>query len=348
MEAAQAGSSALPLKASTASGHATGRFSSGSQFLDLNAYLTELDRWRKAAERLQTHPDEAGALKGRLPRSWPVSTHGQRFSVPTDWLSQTLGSLESNPSLARDYSQEIQDRLSSMRTEAAAFEDEPATRSDAARHSLQRILRRREFSPVEEPGWWDRLRDRVVYWIEELVTRLMGSLGNHPRAYQRLTWTIAGGLVLSLMLWLFRILLRRRPAAVLDLRGPLRVPGGWREWARDAVTASGRGDHREAIHLAYWAGIHRLAELGIWQIDRTRTPREYLSLMPEVDSGEPAERASISVQLSRRATFAAITSRFERVWYGTQPASAGDFQAVLTQFERLGCALQSTRTTGNS
>ncbi len=75
--------------------------------LDLQGYLAELDRWSAAAARLKAHPEEAVALRKSLPRAWSVTLDGQDFSVPTDWLHNTLNSLESNHWLAGDYSEEM-------------------------------------------------------------------------------------------------------------------------------------------------------------------------------------------------------------------------------------------------
>jgi hypothetical protein len=319
------------------------------QRLDVTAYVLELDRWSAAAERLRTHPDEASALEKGLPRSWTVTLRGQNFSVPTDWLRKTLDSLRSDRASAAGYSKEIRDRLDGMRREAQAFERQPAVEPATARARLQAILSRRDFREAHGPTWWDRFRERIVYWIEDLITRIFGRLGNHPVAYRGIAWVIAVGLVVASMLWLLRILVRGRPGTHLDLRGPIQLPRTWRDWAREALSASARGDYREALHLAYWAGIYRLEELGVWQVDRARTPREYLRLLPREAGLSDGHKAAGSASSGPdRAALAAITARFERVWYGGDRASADDFQAVVAQLEILGCSLQSILPTGRS
>src|SRR2546422_1498660 len=60
-----------------------------SATLDLAQYLAELDRWSAAAARLEQHPEEAAQLEKDLPDSWSVTSDGEHFSVPTDWLRQT-------------------------------------------------------------------------------------------------------------------------------------------------------------------------------------------------------------------------------------------------------------------
>ena len=123
----------------------------------------------------------------------------------------------------------------------------------------------------------------------------------------------------------------------MNLKGGIRVSRGWRDWARDALAASARGNHRDAIRLAYWAGVYRLEELGVCKVDRTRTHREYLRLLGAAPGAE-----------NRRVPLENLTWRFERVWYGREPASAEDFQFVIKQLEMLGCVFPSTLATGSS
>lgn len=212
-----------------------------------------------------------------------------------------------------------------------------AARPQVARQKLEAILSRHEFRGMRGPSRLDALRDRLVMWLGELLHRIFGRLGSSRRASEGLMWALAIVLAALLMGGLLRAFLRRSLEPGLDLKGPRRPVHGSRDWAREALEASARGDYRDAIRLAYWAGVYRLAELGFWQVDRTRTHREYLSLLPE------PERDNV-----RHSALVAVTSKFERVWYGRQAASADDFQFVITQLETLGCLLPSTPATANS
>lgn len=212
-----------------------------------------------------------------------------------------------------------------------------STRPRVARQKLDAILNRYEFRGMGGPSRLDAARDRLIMWLGELLHRLFGRIGSSRRASQTLMWTLAIALAALLMAGLLRAFLRRPVESSLDLKGPVRGAHGSRDWAREALEASARGDYRDAIRLAYWAGVYRLAELGFWQVDRTRTHREYLSLL-----AEPAPDDA------RHSALVAVTSKFERVWYGSQAASAGDFQFVVTQLETLGCLLPSTPATANS
>lgn len=212
-----------------------------------------------------------------------------------------------------------------------------ATRPQVARQKLDAILNRYEFRGMRGPSRLDAARDRLIMWLGELLHSLFGGIGSSRRASQTLMWTLAISLAALLMAGLLRAFLRRPVGSSLDLKGPVSTGHGSRDWAREALEASARGDYRDAIRLAYWAGVYRLAELGFWQVDRTRTHREYLSLL-----AEPAPDDA------RHSALVAVTSKFERVWYGSQAASADDFHFVVTQLETLGCLLPSTPVTANS
>ncbi len=310
----------------------------GSATLDLAQYLAELDRWSAAAARLEQHPEEAAQLEKNLPASWSVTVNGEYFSVPTTWLRQALVSLQANNWSASDYSKEIRARLDSMRAEAQALGRGPVLRPETARNTLDGILKRREFTGLRGPSWLDQLRARAIAWLGDLVARISGRLQARPAVSRVLTWTLAVALVLIVTAWLTRAFLRRRPEEVtLNLKGGIRVSRGWRDWARDALAASARGNHRDAIRLAYWAGVYRLEELGLCKVDRTRTHREYLRLLGAAPGAE-----------NRRVPLENLTWRFERVWYGREPASAEDFQFVIKQLEMLGCVFPSTLATASS
>ena len=109
----------------------------------------------------------------------------------------------------------------------------------------------------------------------------------------------------------------------------------WQEWIRMAREAANRGDFREAVHSAYWAGIVRLEDTSVVPKDRTRTPREYLRLVSEPAPGQllvsrPAHQQPLSV----------LTTLMERIWYANLSASSEDFRASLRQLEALGCQLE--------
>ena len=100
-----------------------------------------------------------------------------------------------------------------------------------------------------------------------------------------------------------------------------------------AREAAGRGDYRLAIHCAYWAGIGRLQDIGALSPDRAKTPREYLRALVRTKLVEPETFPA------RQKALSALTTRFEKIWYGYQIATEAEFRDSLTQLETLGCHL---------
>ena len=97
----------------------------------------------------------------------------------------------------------------------------------------------------------------------------------------------------------------------------------WPLWLAEAQAAAARGSWRDAIHFTYWCAVAFLEAKGAWRPDRARTPREYLRLLPpSSDDG---------------ATLAALTRRFELVWYGNANADAQAFAESIANLKKMGC-----------
>src|SRR5262249_46361965 len=98
---------------------------------------------------------------------------------------------------------------------------------------------------------------------------------------------------------------------------------GWRTWLAEARAQAGKHGWRGGIHLGYWAGNSFLGEGGAWKTHRGRTPRG--------DSGLVGTRGPNYPPL------AALTRKFEIVWYGNRDTAESDFNEALGQLEKLGC-----------
>ncbi len=306
--------------------------------LDPSGYLAELDRCSVAAARLKDHPSEATALKNSLPESWSVAADGQKFEVSTDWLRQKLDALPSNPAQASDLLQQILTRLQVMRASAGALagrEGGQSANAAADRQHLDAILQRREFrqaavarGPLQ--SWWDR----AVSWVEDELDRLFGAIGRHTGRGSPLFWILATGLGVALLGWLGTAIFRaaRAPARVVPPGAA--IPAAWHEWAAKAAACARRSEFRDAIHLAYRAALYRLEDAGLWQVDDTRTPREYLRLVRYDDR--------------QYASLRALTFRFERSWYGGEAPSADEFQRAVAELKDLGCQFDWNPATANS
>jgi hypothetical protein len=307
--------------------------SSPSQnFLDLQGYVAELEKYSAAAGRLKDHPEDAAALQRELPRQWVVTTGGQSYRVSTDWLRERLDAVRSGRGHPSEFSRELVVRLSAMKASAQALETTEPPANDAARRSLDEILKHREYRGVTAPSPFRSWLEQATNWVADKLAVALGGVGQHPRLSTSLVWLLAVAVALFLVTWLVRSVLRTSVDNRLRLEGPF--VSETRECARQALACADREDYREAIRLAYWEAIARLEEYGLWQMEHARTPREYLRLLPS----DHAQRPPLT----------ALTQRFERTWYGGSRVSAEDFRCALVELGELGCRLHWNQATANS
>jgi hypothetical protein len=310
-------------RSSAAFGQASGIASANTAF-DPASFAAEIHRL-KAALQEKTFPDDVAAFRDSLPSSWTVVTPEHTYSISSQPLRNQLNGLPRERALAWI------DRLAEEIEKYSAVHPE---NSSNARAELDHILAQSEFAAVRPPSAWDLLRQRITAWLERLFGRLFSNMGRHPIAGRILFWLIVVGGVVCIALWLFRFLVSRDRLDALQPSASIITSRCWQEWIRAAREAASRGDFREAVHSAYWAGIVRLEDARVVPMDRTKTPREYLRIVAEPAPGELASRPA------HREPLAALTSRLERVWYANRGAGPEDFQESLRQLEALGCHLE--------
>lgn len=189
----------------------------------------------------------------------------------------------------------------------------------AARAALQEVLARREFQRRDTSKWTDELQRWVYDWITYFLD-LIGAGGTVTTAMlaRGLAWIIAIGALVALVYWVWRM--RMPSAASRSLAIAIMPRLTSREWTAKARAALRDGDAREAIRCGYHAVLFRLEEQGVWRVDDSRTPREYLSLLHTQDA--------------RHAALVDLTREFEQVWYAARPA---DGQGLLERLEVFGC-----------
>jgi hypothetical protein len=107
----------------------------------------------------------------------------------------------------------------------------------------------------------------------------------------------------------------------------------WQEWIRAARESAARGDYREAIHSAYWAGITRLQDAGALPLDRAKTPREYLRALSAPRAPEQESTEKYKEPLRK------LTTNLELAWYANRKADSAEFSETLQHVEALGCRL---------
>jgi hypothetical protein len=235
-------------------------------------------------------------------------------------------------------------------------------RDSAARIRLREILSRSEFQQSKrEESWLSKLWKRFLNWVWGIISRVFGAANNKV-----VRNVVLYGAILVAFCALAWALVRALTAAARKeaLRLAAAPPPGktWSQWAREAIAAAGAGNYREAIHAAYWAGVYRLSELGAWQLDRARTPREYLRLLrASAEIANSAANVNVAdaqdsgatlldpaVRARRAEALAALTNRLEAVWYDNQRATHDDFRSAVQNLEILECRFPSIPQTANS
>ncbi|MGE5327126.1 MAG: DUF4129 domain-containing protein [Deltaproteobacteria bacterium] len=303
--------------------------------LNLPEYMGQLDQWASALETVKSDPAQVAQLRRQLPERWPVAAGEGPIQVSTSWLRAGLNDIAKDPGSAATAAGPLLQHVRAMRREAQDLLESRILPDSTARGKLDKILAQPEFGKVHGPTWLDRMADRISDWLDKMLERFGTGVSGHPRIVRWMFWLLLIGAAGVLLVWMTRRLLQRTGTERLSLPSP-ESDGPWssRDLARQARAAAARGDFREATRFAYWAGIHRLEERGLWTADPARTHREYLRL---VGSDQP-----------QRQPLEALTRQFERVWYALEPASEGDYQFTVEQWERLGCAMPLGQTTNRS
>lgn len=299
-----------------------------------NSFAAELRELRSSMDEKNLTPRQEAAIGASLPVTWNIHSPDGEYEVESAPLRRLLGCVKCNGAQQIERLEQARSWVGALAAQAKEYAS-PAGPGNSvlARPKLDAILARREFASVRPRSQSELLRQRINRWLLHLIERLFESIGKHPMGAKALFWLIVIVLVGWLALGLVRFWMRRARIEELKSVGAVAGHRSWQEWIRAGREAAARGDFREAVHGVYWAGVTHLEDVGALQMDRTRTPREHLRLL------EDAEQSPGFSMPRRRAYLAALTSRFERVWYGHDPAGNDDFQACLQQAEELGCRL---------
>jgi hypothetical protein len=310
----------------------------GAQHVDVLDFAAEADRIHEAIAALGEDPEAARALRGSIPDQWEVGRSAYPVSM-TDFKGQ-LAAFASEPNKRNDLRAQLDVRARHLEELAAALTDEASAARDSrpARARLDEILQRKEFRAVRQPNLLEQWKEKASRWLRRMLGRWIDKFRISPNAGSVMVWVLIGALFILLAIWLGRRLSKSRLLG-LSLEAPAPTGKNWRDWATAALAAAKEGRHREALHAAYWAGVYRLEELGAWQLDRTRTPREYLRLLRSRPpaSAPPASAPAFSASQEQRAALETLTRNFELAWYGYQTAGETDFRNAIEQLEVLGC-----------
>jgi hypothetical protein len=271
---------------------------------------------------LQEHPEGAGEISSAVPQEVKVETGTGQVTVSYKDLKNDLAMFSSGDANRKAaILPRLRNYVRTLKDEAAAFE-KTAGDPAQARKKLDEILARKEFNRVRGPSFLELWVDKVLGWLARHLRPAGPGTWN---VIQVLVYGLAASALGALLIW--TVLRLAKPASGED-GGREIIPfspsaKGWRTWLAEARGHADQQDWRNAIHLAYWAGISYLEEHGAWKPNRARTPREYLRLLGAWTPEHPP--------------LAALTRKFEVVWYGHRPVSEPDFQETLGELERLGC-----------
>jgi hypothetical protein len=282
-------------------------------------YISTLRQLAASVQNLSGDSKSATDLGRSLPGRWEVQSGDTSFKIDTQTLKADIEQVGKES--GGNAKQRLTKEISALIAEAEAYQ-KPAENYSSSRAALDQILLRSEFHNVHGPTWWDRLKQRLALWVVHALERIFGS--SAIATVGKVTvWTIVGVAALVLAIWAFKTI---RQGARMETLMPESIPVSakrWRVWMAEAQAAAGTGNWRNAIHLAYWAGISFLEEGGMWRPDRARTPREYLRL--------------VATNSEYRSALTALTRQFEAVWYGYKEAGPDAFAETLSRLEDLGC-----------
>jgi len=309
--------------------------SSGNSYPDPSSFAAELQRIGNAIGKEKETPAGMAALRESLPSHWEISTTQNRYTLSAERLRSLLGDAEKekNPEKFAAKTKEAADWAFDLAHQINAYAAAQSQNAPSARPPLERILSRREFGSVHGPTKWDLFRQRLNRWIGELLLRFFRQIGRHPMGAKVLFWLIVSAVVLWLAVTLFRYWTRRTALEELQAPDAVAYVRTWQEWVHAAREAAKRGDFRDAIHSAYWAGISYLEESEVVRKDRSRTPREYVRLVSTSTQFVASARKT-------REALSSLTTVLEQVWYGRRAASNQDFANSMRNVEALGCQLQ--------
>lgn len=300
------------------------RLSVAATGLSVTQYRQQLHEISERVRSLSDHPDQAGSVIAAIPDQVTVETANREVTVNYRPLKDDLsGVAKADSKLKPEHLEHLRSYLGSLDAQAAACE-QPVAEPEQSRQRLEGILARREFRKVHGPGLKETLLARLYRWLGRLLGRIRFGGSGAFGLLQVVVYVFVGAALLILVWWTINRFRGKEedlpPREIIPFSPSAR---SWRAWLAEARAQAGQQDWRNAIHLAYWAGISFLESGGAWKPNHARTPREYLRLLSTRNPNHPP--------------LSALTRKFEIVWYGDRPAGRQDFQDTLGELEKLGC-----------
>jgi hypothetical protein len=289
--------------------------------LTASQFVAQLERLAAAIET--SDASVATHLLRSVPASHEVlAPGGETYEVRLDWLRAAAPGANVDPGVWTARRGDLVLRLRAMAREAEALA--PAPRGDTnARDVLTSVLAQKRFARARAISWEAELQRRVRQWLTDLWAKTLGRAAGQQTVARVVAWMASLAAIVILVVWLARLSKRRRddqPTSVGPLHGH-RAPG--HVLGLEAAALIRAGQIRDGARVAYRAGVHRLEEEGALRVDEARTPREYVRMLPRVHR--------------RHATLSALTTTFERIWYGSRAAAPDEGDRILALLQDLGC-----------
>jgi hypothetical protein len=320
-------------QAKTARATETASQSSAVPIYDSQSFLKELSRLKAGLEVAGKSTEALRSYRESLPEIWAVDAGSRHYNVPTELLVTRLDKAERHPESRGQQLDQAREYLDALAAETASLSGQPQPRTDSARAKLDAILARSEYAHTQKQTWWQKLRARINEILVNALIRILRGVGGQASLGYALLWIGICAAAILIAYWIFRRWFRAARGQEMALQAAAVPSRSWQEWVFAAREAAGRGDHRMAIHCAYWAGIAHLQDLGALSADRAKTPREYLRALAKSKLILP------ETLVTRQRALSLLTSRLEKIWYGYQIATEADFRDSLNQLETLGCHL---------
>jgi hypothetical protein len=295
-----------------------------AESISVAEYRQQLETISTRVKALDSDPQDVPGLLTTIPDQVTVAASSGEVNINNKPLKDSLAAFyaadeKNRPALLR----QLQSYVQLMTVAVEAYDQHPAE-IQSNHQKLDQILARYEFRKVQEPDARDALLARLYRWLSRWLSKLAIHGTTNFDVMRLLIYLFVGAAATLLLVWTIRQLRRpeeeQLPREVIPFSPSAR---SWRAWLAEARALAQQQDWRNAIHLAYWAGISYLEEHGAWKPNRARTPREYLRL--------------IGTRAAQYPVLSALTLKLEVVWYGYGSAAEADFQEALSHLEKLGC-----------
>ena len=205
----------------------------------------------------------------------------------------------------------------------ALLSQQSAARADRVLDALRATFDEPEFRKAQASG--PSLAQRILDWLSDFFSFAWDPLAGLSTPIRYLV-VFGLLLVLSLLLYHLAWTFWKAARAVAAARGEEPRPDTKKTELLDDLAARAReaaraGDWLGAMRLWFTASVVLLSRKGILELRPGFTHREILARggAPEAD----------------RARLEPLVARLDKVWFGGEPASAGDAESFSRTFERL-------------